>query len=155
MGAVVDAVVDDMNLNWYNQVPWPGLMADVILGVHLLIALFVVFGQVAVLIGWAKNWRWVRNFWFRITHLITIGFIVIQTWLGQLCPLTIWEQQLRQAAGQAFHDQSFVQYWLSRLLFFDLPWWVFIVVYTAFVLLVLVSWWRLPPRWPTALPIKF
>lgn len=138
-----------MKSDWYEYVPWPGLWADAILLLHFLIVLFVVFGQVAILFGWWRNWSWVRNFWFRLTHLATIGFVVVQTWLGQLCPLTIWEQQLRQAAGQAFHERSFIEYWISRVLFFDLPWWVFIVAYTAFALLVLLSWWRFPPRWPS------
>ena len=93
------------------------------------------------------GWDWVRNFWFRLAHLVTIGFVIVQTWLGQLCPLTIWEQQLRAAAGHAVHDQSFIEFWLSRILFFDLPWWVFIAAYTAFGLIVLLSWWRYPPRW--------
>ena len=134
-----------MNNGWYNQVAWPGLWADLILLLHVLVVVFVVFGQLSVLIGWWRGWQWVRNFWFRLTHLCTIGFVVIQTWLGQLCPLTIWEQQLRYAAGQAVHDQSFIEFWFSRVLFFDLPWWVFIAAYTAFGLLVLLSWWWYPP----------
>ncbi len=129
-----------------EAVPAPGLMADALLVLHALIVAFVIFGQVAILIGWARGWAWVRNLWFRLAHLATIAFVVVQTWLGRLCPLTVWEQQLRRAAGQGFHEQGFIEYWVGRMIFFDLPLWVFGLVYTAFGLLVLASWWWLPPR---------
>lgn len=131
-----------------DRIPAPALAADLILLLHALIVAFVLFGQVLVIIGGAIGWQWVRNLWFRLAHLATIVFVLIQTWLGQLCPLTVWEQDLRRAAGQATHDQSFIGYWLGRVLFFDLPWWAFIVAYTAFALVVLWSWWWLPPRRP-------
>ncbi|MEM1080928.1 MAG: DUF2784 domain-containing protein [Pseudomonadota bacterium] len=136
-----------MQPGWIESLPWPGVLADLILGVHFLIVLFLLLGQVLVLFGWWRRWAWVRNGWFRLIHLITIGFVVVQTWLGRLCPLTIWEQQLRAAAGQAVHEQSLIQYWLGRTLFVEWPWWVFIALYTTFGLLVLASWWGYPPRW--------
>jgi hypothetical protein len=129
-----------------DYIPAPALAADLILVFHAMVVAFVVFGQVLVIVGGLCGWQWIRNLWFRLAHLLTIGVVVAQTWLGQLCPLTLWEQDLRRAAGQAAHDQSFVGYWLGRVLFFDLPWWVFISVYTAFALLVIWSWWWLPPR---------
>ncbi len=140
-----------MSGGWFSRMPWPGVLADLILLVHFLVVLFVVLGQAAVLVGWWRGWRWVRNFWFRLAHLATIGFVVVQTWLGRLCPLTIWERQLRHAAGQVVHDQSFIEFWLSRLLFFDVPWWVFFAAYTVFGFLVLANWWFLPPRRPAML----
>ena len=123
----------------------PGLWADAILILHGAIVAFVVFGQLAILVGWIRNWQWVRWFWLRLLHLCTIAFVVVQTWLGQLCPLTLWEQQLRAAAGEVAHEKSFIEFWLSKLLFYDLPWWVFVAAYSLFGVLVLVTWWRLPP----------
>ena len=131
-----------------DNMPAPALAADLILVLHALIVAFVVFGQLLVIVGGLRGWQWVRNLWFRLAHLVTVGYVVVQTWLGQLCPLTVWEQNLRRAAGQAVHDQSFIEFWLGRILFFDLPWWVFIAIYTAFALVVLWSWWWLPPRRP-------
>ena len=123
----------------------PGLLADIILVLHAAIVAFVVLGQLAIMVGWARRWPWVRWFWLRLVHLATIVFVVVQTWLGQLCPMTIWEQQLRAAAGQHMHSQSFIEFWLSRILFYDLPWWVFVAAYTLFGALVVLTWWRLPP----------
>ena len=56
------------------------------------------------------------------------------------------EQVLREAAGQPVHETSFIAHWLSRLLFYRAPAWVFVAVYTAFTALVALSWWRWPPR---------
>jgi len=128
-----------------EQLPMPGLWADALLVLHAAIVAFVVLGQLVILVGWIRNWQWVRWFWLRLLHLCTIAFVVVQTWLGQLCPLTLWEQQLRSAAGEAAHEKSFIEFWLSKVLFYDLPWSVFIAAYTLFGMLVLVSWWRLPP----------
>jgi len=122
------------------------LLADALLVLHVGIVLFVVGGQLLVLIGGPLGWRWVRQRIFRFTHLALMGFIVAQTWLGQLCPLTVWEQNLRRAAGQDAYSESFIEHWLSRLIFFEAPWWVFVIAYTGFFILVLASWWRWPPR---------
>ena len=59
--------------------------------------------------------------WFRLAHLATIVIVALQAWLGRLCPLTIWELELRRAAGQAYQEQSFIEYWVARYLYLDLP----------------------------------
>jgi hypothetical protein len=122
------------------------LLADAILALHAGVVLFVVGGQLLILLGGPLGWCWVRRWWFRLIHLLLIGFIALQTWLGELCPLTVWEQDLRRAAGQAGYAESFIEHWLSRLLFFEAPWWVFVAAYSGFFLLVLASWWRWPPQ---------
>lgn len=122
------------------------LLADSLLALHAAIVVFVVGLLPLIALGGWRGWRWVRNRTVRIAHLLLIAFIVLQTWLGQLCPLTVWEQDLRRMAGQAGYSQSFIEYWLSRLLFFEAPWWLFTLVYTVFGGLVLAAWLWLPPR---------
>lgn len=122
------------------------LLADAILALHVGIVAFVVFGQIAILIGAWRHWRWIRNFRFRAAHLALLLFIALQAWLGQLCPLTIWEQDLRERAGQDAYAGSFVEHWLSRLIFFDAPWWAFVAAYTAFAALALACWRWVPPQ---------
>jgi len=129
-----------------SKASWLVVAADAILIVHVLFVVFVTGGLLAVFVGALLDWRWVRNRVFRLCHLGAIAIVVLQAWLGRLCPLTIWEQSLRRAAGQAIHEQSFVEYWITRYLYLDLPWWVFVAVYTAFGALVAWSWWRFPPR---------
>lgn len=121
------------------------LLADALLALHVGIVLFVVGVLPLVLAGGALGWRWVRHRGLRLTHLGLILFIAAQAWLGQLCPLTVWEQDLRRLAGQGGYTESFIEHWLSKLLYWDLPWWVFIAAYTGFAALVAAAWWWVRP----------
>lgn len=121
-------------------------LADAILVLHTGIVAFVVLGLGAILLGGWLDWGWVRNRWFRIAHAGLVGFIALQAWLGELCPLTVWEQALRRRAGQTAYGESFIEHWLSKILFFEAPWWVFVAVYTVFLALVVASWWWVRPR---------
>lgn len=127
---------------------WFLILADLLLALHTLLVAFVIFGLVATLLGHCLKWRWVRNFWFRLSHLILIGIVVLQAWLGVLCPLTVWEMTLREKAGGAAYDGSFIQHWLQSILYYSAPDWVFIVVYSVFGALVLASWIWVRPRRP-------
>ncbi|MBT2788233.1 MULTISPECIES: DUF2784 domain-containing protein [unclassified Halomonas] len=122
------------------------LFADILLILHVLFVAFVVLGLFAVYTGYFLNWKWVRNRLFRIVHLCAIGYVVIQAWLGVVCPLTVWEMALRAQAGAATYSGSFIQYWLHSLLYFTLPEWVFVVAYTLFGSLVLASWFVVRPN---------
>lgn len=122
------------------------LFADAVLLLHFAIVVFVVGGLVAVLAGNWLGWRWVNNWWFRFAHLAAIAFIVIQTWLGQWCPLTILESWLRTQAGATGYAESFIEHWLQWLIFFDAPFWVFTLVYTVFGLAVVLAWRIYPPK---------
>lgn len=121
------------------------LLADVLLLLHAAVVLFVVGLLPLVLAGGVLGWRWVRHRGLRLSHLGLMLFITVQTWLGELCPLTVWEQALRRQAGQTAYEGSFVAHWLERLLYWPAPWWVFIVAYTAFSALVAAAWWWIPP----------
>ncbi|WP_101925918.1 MULTISPECIES: DUF2784 domain-containing protein [Luteimonas] len=121
------------------------LLADLMLTLHVALAGFVVVVALAVVIGGPLGWRWVRRRRLRITHLALVGVIAAQAWLGLLCPLTVWERDLRRVAGQPVYAESFVEHWLSRVLYFEAPWWVFVAAYSLLALLVLLGWWRWPP----------
>lgn len=114
--------------------------ADLLLVLHVLFVLFVVLGLLLVFIGGAFGWSWVRNRCFRVVHLLAIGFVVVQSWLGELCPLTTWEMALRARAGEAAYGGSFMSHWLGELLYYEAPGWVFVVAYTAFGLLTIAAW---------------
>jgi hypothetical protein len=121
-------------------------LADVVLLLHAGFVLFVLGGQLLILLGWWRGWHWPRRWWFRATHLGAIGFVVLQSWVGAICPLTEFESRLRQAAGQRPYEVGFVSHWVQQLLFYSAPAWVFAVVYTAFGALVLATFVRYPPR---------
>lgn len=123
-----------------------GVLADAVLAVHVGIAAFVVGMTLALLVGGPLGWRWVRRRRLRWLHVALVVVIALQAWLGRLCPLTIWEQWLRTRAGQQAYSESFVAHWLSRVLFFEAPWWTFVAAYSALALVVAGAWYWWPPR---------
>ena len=122
------------------------LAADLVVVFHFAYVAFVIFGLLLTLVGVARGWRWVRNPWFRGVHLATILIVVAEAWLGIVCPLTSWEQQLRRLAGQSSYRGDFVGRWLHEVLFLDFPPWVFTTIYTLFGLAVVATWVFAPPR---------
>ena len=125
---------------------WLLVFADALLILHTILVAFVILGLVVTFAGYLLNWRWVRNFWFRLSHLAVIAVVVLQSWLGLLCPLTSWEMALRAKAGEAGYEGSFIQYWLQSILYYSAPDWVFILAYTVFGALVLASWFLVRPQ---------
>lgn len=127
---------------------WYRFLANAVVLIHATYVFFVVFGLLAILIGLAMGKEWARNFWLRIIHLAMIGIVVLQAWLGVVCPLTTLENRLRRRAGQELYNTDFIEYWAHRLIFFDFPPWVFIISYTIFGLIVLATFLFYPPRRP-------
>ena len=121
-------------------------MADAVLLTHFGVVLFVTGGLVAVVAGNGLGWRWVNGWWFRLTHLAAIAVIAVQAWLGQYCPLTILESWLRVRSGAPAYDKSFIEHWVQRLIYYEAPLWLFALIYTGFAALVILAWWRFPPR---------
>ena len=122
------------------------LAADAVLLLHGLFVVFVVVGLILILAGKLMSWHWVRNWWFRVTHLLAIGVVVLQSWLGVICPLTKLEMLLRSKAGDVTYAGSFVSHWLEAILYYRAPTWVFAAIYTAFAAIVVWSWVWVPPH---------
>ncbi len=121
------------------------VLADTVLVVHFAVIVFVVGGLVAVVTGDRLGWRWVNGRGFRLAHLGAIAFVAAQAWLGALCPLTALESWLRVQAGAAGYSKSFIEHWLQRIVFHEVPAWVFTLAYSVFALLVLAAWRYFPP----------
>jgi hypothetical protein len=122
------------------------LLADVVLMTHVAFVLFVVLGLILILCGGFCGWKWVRNPWFRAAHLAGIGLVVLQSWLGIICPLTTLEMYLREMAGDETYAGTFIAHWLHKILFLQAPMWAFVICYSVFGLAVLVSWIKFRPR---------
>ena len=118
------------------------MLADLILIIHFCIVFFVVFGLVALPIGCLRNYSWTRNIKFRASHISLMGFITLEAILGITCPLTILENILRQIEYQ----QSFVSYWLSHFIYWDLPTYFFVILYLACFFWSLIFWRVCPPN---------
>jgi len=142
---------------------WASFLADSLVVIHWGVVAFVGGGQLLFVVG-AIDWRLLgtnehapglrgltvratRNPWIRMGHLATMAWIVVNTWLGKLCFLTVWEYALRDLAGEARDETSFIERWLSEALYVEAPWWVFVAVYTIFFALVVATLIAAPPRW--------
>jgi hypothetical protein len=126
-----------------------GFLADVIVAVHVAYVAFVVLGQFAIWAGLLCGWRWVRNAWFRWTHLAMITVVGLEAALGITCPLTHWEDSLRRLAGQEVQGESFLGRLLHNLIFVNLPSAVINGLHISFALLVLGTFVLAPPRRPS------
>ena len=118
------------------------MLADALLAAHFLIAAFIVAGLILVWLGAALGWQWTRNPWFRYLHLGAIAFVAAEAVAGIACPLTVWEDLLRGGV----RPESFVGRWVQRLLYYQVPEWVFTVAYVLWTAATLLTLWLVPPR---------
>jgi hypothetical protein len=121
------------------------LLAALVLVLHTLVVGFIVGGLALIVAGNLRRWGWVNRRWFRLAHGGAIGFVVAESWLGAVCPLTRLEMWLREQSGAATYPGGFIEHWLQRLLYYDFPAWVFLLAYSLFGLLVAAAWWYFPP----------
>lgn len=117
-------------------------LADAILVVHVLFVAFVVGGLGFIWAGGWFGWRAARNAHFRILHLTAILFVVAETLIGAICPMTILEDRLRRTGD----DAGFIARWLQRILYYDFPGWVFLVAYLLFAFAVAFTYILIPPN---------
>ncbi|NDH58436.1 MAG: DUF2784 domain-containing protein [Betaproteobacteria bacterium] len=118
----------------------PMNLADVVMLFHLVIVAFNA--SLLVLIPWGRSrWRWVRNRRIRQVHLLMMLFIAAQTILGQYCPLTLLEANLRgEEAGPLFLARI-----VHAVLYWDLPLAFFGAIYLLCAAWVVALWRWVPP----------
>jgi Protein of Unknown function (DUF2784) len=61
-----------------------------------------------------------------------------------VCPLTLWEDALRGQQSGA----GWIERWVRRIMFYDLPTWMFTLAYVGFATLVALTWLAVPPEKP-------
>ncbi len=84
-----------------------GLLADLVMLVHLGFVLFVVAGALLVL-------RHPRLAWVHVPSALYGATIEIVGWV---CPLTPLEQALRRAAGSVSYSGGFIEHYVGGLLY--------------------------------------
>ncbi len=117
------------------------VLAEAVLAIHLVVIAFNVFGLVAIPLGGALGWRFVRLFWWRVLHLASLAVVAAQALAGQACFLTVMQDALSGA-----HRSPLIMSWINRLLFWPLPLWVFAAFYVIIFLYTLALWRFVPPR---------
>lgn len=83
------------------------VLADGVLALHLSFILFVIGGGL-----FALRWRWTA--WI---HLPAAVWGVLVECTGWLCPLTPLEVALRHVAGRGAYDTTFVERYLSPIVY--------------------------------------
>ena len=122
------------------------LLADIIVVIHFAYACFVLFGFIAIVIGAWCSWSWIKNFPFRIIHLICTIFVPLETILSMTCPLTTLENYFLKASGASGYQRSFIGNLAGKILFYDAPEWVFAVIYFSLAIMVIFYFFRFPPE---------
>ena len=117
-------------------------IAQSVLAVHVLIIAFNLAGLVVIPLGAWAGWRLVRIAWLRLLHLGLLAIVAGQALAGRACILTIWQNDLTGHTAPPL-----IMGWVDRLIFWNLPFWVFTVIYCAVFLYVLlltllVPFWR-------------
>jgi len=82
-------------------------LADLLVALHFAFVLFVILG------GFLAHWR-SRLAWLHIPAAVWGALIEFRGWI---CPLTPWEQQLRQRAGEAGYSGGFIEHYLLPVLY--------------------------------------
>lgn len=113
------------------------LLADVVVTVHAAIAAFLALGLVLIPIGGWRGWGFVRRRRLRQIHLVGMAFVAGETVFGFACPLTVWEAWLRRTHPG---DVGFIAGWVRWLLFYDVPLWIFAVIYVLATGLTVLLW---------------
>lgn len=119
------------------------LLAGAVLAVHVVVIVFNVVGLVAVPVGAWLGWRWVRVRWWRALHLAALAAVAGQALMGRVCFLTVWQASL---LGPGASRAPLVMRWVNRVIYWNVPIWVFAALYAAVFLYAVALWWLVPPR---------
>lgn len=103
------------------------IAADAVLLLHLVFIIFVLLG--GLLVAWRRG--------FLLLHLPAIAWGIFVELTGRPCPLTNWENLLRQLAGSAGYQAGFIEHYLLPLIY---PAWLSVPVqYLLAAIVVLVN----------------
>ena len=122
-------------------------LADMTVVIHLAYACFVLLGFLAIVIGIPCGWIWVRNFRFRIIHLVCTVLVPLESLVRITCPLTTLENLFLRSSGANGYKRSFIGNLLNEILFYEAPEWVFTIIYVALATLVVLYFISYPPAY--------
>lgn len=100
-------VLQSKNLETWSQGMALGLLADLVVILHLTFILFTALGGLLAL-----RWRWLP--WLHVPAAAWGGFVEVT---GRICPLTPLENWLRGAAGGATYKGGFIEHYLVPIIY--------------------------------------
>ncbi len=117
------------------------LFSEIVLLFHFSIFLFIILSFILIPLGYHKKWKWVKNKYYRLIHLILMGIIFIETILGFMCPLTILENFLRND----IEINNKITQIIHQVMYWDLPTYQFIILYLLSLLYLIFLWFFFKP----------
>jgi len=90
-----------------TAINWPAIAADFIVLLHFAFVVFVLLG--GVLLIWWRKLVWL--------HLPAVLWGVVIEFTGWICPLTPYENSLREQAGLEMYDGDFVMRYIMPVLY--------------------------------------
>lgn len=117
------------------------ILGRVVLAAHLGVIAFNLFGLIAIPLGAALAWDWVRVRWWRALHLASLAVVAAQAVFGRACFLTIWQDSLTGGG----HADPMIMRWVNSVIYWPLPIWAFSAAYLAVFAYVLALWWWVRP----------
>lgn len=110
IGVGREMIVVEMPAVFLFAVPY-GLLAGVVLAVHLLWILWVIFGALLT-----RHRPLLSGF-----HIISLAYGIVIEVAPWPCPLTLAEDWLRGKAGMTLYNESFLVHYLEALVYPDVP----------------------------------
>lgn len=110
-------------------------LGQAVLAAHLVVIAFNVAGLVAIPLGAARGWGFVRWRWLRLLHLASLAVVALQAVAGRACILTYWQGDLTGAG-----ETPLIMRWVNSLIYWPLPMWAFTAIYLAVFAYVLALW---------------
>ena len=117
--------------------------SDLVLAIHFAVIAFNVVGLIAIPLGAAFGWRFVRAPTWRVLHALSWGIVALQAVAGRACFLTDWQYDLAGGEGNA---SPLVARLINAVIYWPLPLWVFAICYAAIFAIVLALFWIIPTR---------
>ena len=112
------------------------LFSEIVLLFHFCIFLFMILSFFLIPLGYYQEWKWVKNKYYRLIHLVLMGIIFIETILGFMCPLTILENFLRND----IEINNKITQIIHQIMYWDLPTYQFIILYLLSLLYLIFLW---------------
>jgi hypothetical protein len=104
------------------------MLVALILGIHVSIIAFNLFGLIAIPLGAWRGWCFVHAPFWRLLHLASLGVVALQPAMGRACFLTLWRGA---AEGRSGVSAPLVMRWVNGMIFWPLPAWAFAVLYVC------------------------
>ena len=117
------------------------IFSEIVLLFHFFIFLFMILSFFLIPLGYYQKWKWVKNKYYRLIHLVLMRIIFIETILGFMCPLTILENFLRND----IEINNKITQIIHQIMYWDLQTYQFIILYLLSLLYIIFLWFFFKP----------